>query len=91
MSKDRVNLVNAVQEHILTGLPITRIECLVLFGVPDLTKVVSDLRKNGYKIESRRVAFIQAIRRINEYAVLLPPKDLPVKQVNLTEYYWLGQ
>lgn len=90
MSMSKTQLVLGVKEHLLTGHPITQLECIVLFGVPSLTKVISDMRKEGYKIESKRVPFVAALRRINECATLTPPPNLPVKEVALTEYYWLG-
>lgn len=90
MSKNTVNLVIAVKEHLLSGNPITQLECIVLFGVPSLTKVISDMRKDGYKLESTRVPFARALRRINEIAMLEPPPNLPIKQVSLTEYVWNG-
>jgi hypothetical protein len=86
MPSKKTNLVLGVKEHLLTGNPITHLECIVLFGVPSLTKVISDMRKEGYVIASRRIPFVAALRRINEFAVLEPPKNLPVKEVALTEY-----
>lgn len=90
MSNNKTQLVLGVKEHLLTGHPITQLECIVLFGVPSLTKVISDMRKDGYVIKSKRVPFVAALRRINESAVLEPPRNLPVKEVALTEY-WLSR
>ncbi len=90
MSNSRTQLVLGVKEHLLTGHPITQLECIVLFGVPSLTKVISDMRKEGYVIESKRVPFVAALRRINESATLEPPGNLPIKEVALTEY-WLSR
>ena len=86
MSNSKTQLVLGVKEHLLEGHPITQLECIVLFGVPSLTKVISDMRRDGYVIKSKRVPFVAALRRINESAVLEPPKNLPVKEVVLTEY-----
>ncbi|MEM1189954.1 MAG: hypothetical protein AAGI72_15590 [Pseudomonadota bacterium] len=86
MANTNVNLVAAVKEHLLDGQPITHLECIVLFGVPSLTKVISDMRRDGYVVKSKRVPFVMALRRINQYATLNPPDKLPVKQVALTEY-----
>ncbi|EEB78585.1 hypothetical protein GPB2148_1483 [marine gamma proteobacterium HTCC2148] len=48
------------------------------------------MRKEGYVIESKRVPFVAALRRINESATLEPPGNLPIKEVALTEY-WLSR
>ena len=90
MSNSRTQLVLGVKEHLLAGQPITGLECIVLFGVPSLTKVISDTRRDGYVIKSKRVPFVAALRRINESATLEPPRNLPVKEVTLTEY-WLSR
>jgi hypothetical protein len=87
MSSNRTPLVQGVKEHLLLGNPITHLECIVIFGVPGLTKVISDLRKEGYVINKRRVPFVAAMRRINEHAVLQAPPNLPVKEVFLTEFW----
>lgn len=84
--KSDVSLRTAVKEHILTGNPITEIECLVLFGVPNLFSVISDLRKDGFILTTERVPFARALRRINEHATLEPPPNLPTGQITLTEY-----
>ncbi len=90
MANERTPLVLAVKEHLIAGQPITHLECIVLFGVPGLTKVISDMRKEGWIVKSRRVPFATALRRINEHAVLEPPRNLPVKEVQLTEY-WISK
>lgn len=87
MSTNRTPLVLAVKEHLIAGNPITHLECIVLFGVPSLTKVISDMRRDGWIVKSRRVPFLTALRRINEFAVLQPPTNLPVREVQLTEYW----
>jgi len=80
-------LVMAAQEHLVSGKPITRLEAMVLFGVPDLTKLISDMRKQGWTIESRKVPYAAAVKRINQHAVLTPPANLPVREIVLTEYW----
>lgn len=90
MAMNKTPLVTAVKEHLLAGNPITHLECIVLFGVPSLTKVISDMRKEGWTVESRRVPFVAALRRINESAVLQPPSNLPIREVQLTEY-WINR
>ena len=90
MANERTPLVLAVKEYLIGGQPITHLECIVLFGVPGLTKVISDMRKAGWIVKSRRVPFATALRRINEHAVLEPPRNLPVKEVQLTEY-WISK
>ena len=48
---------------------------------------MSDMRRQGWVIESRWGPYATAVRRINEYAVLQPPANLPVREIQLTEYW----
>lgn len=90
MKNQRYGIAMAVKEHLHGGQPITRLEALVLFGVSNLTDVISEMRKEGWIIESRPVPFAAAVKRVNEYAVLKPPKNLPVREIQLTEY-WMNK
>jgi len=89
MTSVRQGLILAAREHLLEGKPITRLEAIVLYGVPDLTKLISDIRKQGWTVHSRRIPYAAATWRVNEHAILQPPKNLPIKEIQLTEY-WIG-
>jgi hypothetical protein len=90
MKKNRYGNILAMKEHLLSGNPITRLEAMVLFGIPDLTKPISVLRREGWIIKSRLLPFIAVVKRVNEHAVLQPPKNLPIREIQLTEY-WLSK
>lgn len=76
----------AVKDHLLKGNPLTSIETSVLFGVSGVNRVVSRLRKMGFRIETRKVTYALALRRINEFATLQPPPNLPIREIFFTEY-----
>ena len=80
----------AVREFLATGKPLTELESTVLFGVNSLTALVSVLRKEGFVVHSKRITYATAARRINEYATLEPPPDLPIREIMLTEW-WIGK
>ena len=86
MRKNNYGLTLAAKEHLLSGNPITRLEAIVLFGVSNLPDVVSEMRKQGWVIESKSVPYARALKRVNEYAVLKTPPNLPVREITLTEY-----
>lgn len=75
-----------LSEYLIDGHPITRVEALILFGVPDLTKLISNLRAQGYAVGRGSVSFASAIERIRGLALLEPPGDLPVREIMLAEY-----
>ena len=77
----------AAREHLLSGNPLTRLEALILFGVSNLPELVYEMKKQRIKIEKRDVPYATAMVRINKYAVLKPPPNLPIREILLTEYW----
>jgi hypothetical protein len=78
--------VAAVKEHLLSGKPLTRLEAIVLFGCSNLPEVVYELRKIVQIDGAKRVPYATAMVRINEHATLVPPANLPIRDIMLTEY-----
>ncbi len=56
MKKIRNGIALAAKEHLASGKPITRLEALVLYGVSNFTDFISELRRQGWIIESRFVS-----------------------------------
>ena len=77
--------VKAAEEYLLVGNRVTRLEAMVLFAVPDLTKIISDLRRGGYVIARQSVPLVSVLERVNLAARLQPPAALPVHEITLTE------
>ena len=78
--------IAAAREYLIDGHPLTRIEALLLFGVPDLTKIISDLRSERYLIHRGSIPFAAAIVRLRGQAEVIPPANLPIREIMLTEY-----
>ena len=79
----------AVREYLAGGNPITELESVVLFGVTSLPDLLSVLRKEGWVFDSQRISYAKAIRRINKHALLEPPAELPVRDLQLTEWWMM--
>jgi hypothetical protein len=77
----------ATRDYLLAGNAITRLEAMVFFATPDLTKVISDLRRQGESVQRRTITLSHALRRVNECATLIPPAALPVRDISVTEYW----
>lgn len=80
-------LNTAAKEHLVSGEPLTRLEAIVLFGVSNLPELVYEMRKQGWTIKKRNIPYAAAMVRINKHAVLTPPKNLPIREIMLTEYW----
>jgi hypothetical protein len=87
MKKVRHGIALAAKEHLASGQPITRLEALVLYGVSNFTDLISEMRRQGWVIQSRLVSYATAAARVNQNAVLQPPPNLPVREIQLTEYW----
>jgi hypothetical protein len=80
----------AAREHLLAGNPLTRLEAIVLFGLSNLPELVYEMKRQKFIVESRKVTYAAAMVRINQYAVLKPPANLPIREIMLVEY-WISK
>lgn len=80
----------ALMEHMLEGHKISRLEAILLFGVPNLTALLTQAKMKGFIIKRDAVPMAKIIRRINEYTVCKTPESLPHKEIVLTEY-WISK
>ena len=86
MPKMRFGNGIAATEHLMSGLPLTRLEAITLFGVQNLADLVSNLRREGWQIESKRVPYAKAAVRLKEFIKFEPPSNLPIREILITEY-----
>lgn len=80
----------ACREHLIAGNMVTNLEASLLFGVGNLTRLISRMRLEGNVIKSRSCTYAAALTRINQYAQLTPPKNLPIREILFTEY-WISK
>jgi len=87
MKKIESSMSLAIKEHLFDGNPITPIEALNLFGINWLHQLLTTLRREGYVVNSRVTSYQKVLTRINQYMVLIPPKNVPLKEINMREYW----
>jgi len=87
MKSNRYGLHDALKEHFASGQPITRLEALMLYGVANLPTAVRGLKLQGWVIRSQRIPYATAVRRVREHLLFEPPKNLPIRDIELTEYW----
>jgi len=87
MNANRYGNTLALKEHMESGKPITGLEALVFFGVASLTKNISLMRREGWVIESKKVPYKKVLVRVNKFAVVRPPQNLPTQEIVMTEYW----
>jgi hypothetical protein len=86
-ASNKNGLALAAKEHLVSSQPITRLEAIVLYGVSNLPDVVKEMRGQGWMIKSRKISYAAAMNRLNEFAMLQPPKNLPIREIQITEYW----
>ena len=77
---------NAVTEHLLKGQPITRLEAINLYGLQDLTRTISRLRAAGFRVERTKTTLEQAVLRLQKVIKMSPPKNVPIREMMISEY-----
>jgi hypothetical protein len=90
MATYRNGIALAAREHLASGKPITRLEAMVLYGVANLPDVIKEMRRQGWLIKTRHISYAAAVARMKEYAELKPPVNLPVREIQLTDY-WISK
>jgi hypothetical protein len=87
MASYRNGLALAAREHLASGQPLTRLEAIVLYGVANLPDVIKEMRRQGWIIKSRNVNYAVALARLNRVTQFQAPKNLPIKEIQFTEYW----
>ena len=87
MTVAKYSAETAAREHMLEGHSLTRLEAIVMFGVISLPGLIRRMRDDGWVIESRKISYVAAIKRMEDYARVDPPPNLPIRELQLTEYW----
>lgn len=87
MSINGYSAITAAREHLLEGHSLTRLEALVLFGNANFPDLIRSMRKQGWIIQSRSISYAAALQRMKGQARVEPPKNLPIRELQLTEYW----
>lgn len=72
------------------GRRISLLESQILFGVQSLNRDLTRMKRDGNIIKSQRVPMAKIIRRVNEYCQLVVPKELPIRDILVSEY-WISR
>jgi len=87
MKKENFGQKDALIDFLIEGNSVTRLEANLLFGVQNLTAIISLLRQEGYLVQRKNIFFIKALIRINKKLKVEVPENLPVKSIKISEYW----
>jgi hypothetical protein len=77
----------ACKEHLLAGHRLTGFEATALFGVALLSRLIARMRRDGFIVKSRKLTFAAVVERLAPHARFVPPLNLPIREIQLTEYW----
>lgn len=80
----------ACREYLLSGKKVTNLEAALLFGVGLLSRLISRMRTEGYIVKSQSCTYAAVLVRVNQFAKLQPPSNLPIREIQFTEY-WISK
>ena len=90
MTKKNVGMASALTEHMLQGNRVTVLEASLFFGISTLSRVLTKIKKKGFIIKKEQVTMAKVIRRINDQTKCSPPKNLPLKDIYMHEW-WISK
>lgn len=76
----------ALREHMLEGNPVSLLEAILFFGVQNPNAEFTRIKKDGYRLETKRVPMAKIIVRINKHVQCSVPDHLPYREITMTEY-----
>ena len=86
--KDTYQAQLALKEHMLEGHRVSILEAFLLFGVQGFNRALTTFKNDRFLVKSERVAMAKVLRRANQYATCEPPKALPVREIQVMEYWF---
>tara|TARA_B100000035_G_C20872031_1_gene496631 strand:+ start:62 stop:346 length:285 start_codon:yes stop_codon:yes gene_type:complete len=88
MSKSKsFNGYVAMLSEMENGRRVSLIESQILFGVQSFNRDLTRMKRDGYLIKSQRVPMAKVIKRLNEFCIVKPPQELPVREILVSEYW----
>jgi hypothetical protein len=90
MKKLKYGNTDALIDYLIDGHRVTRLDALLLFGVQNITAVISQLRQKGFLVKREKVLFIKTLVRINKKLKVEVPDNLPIKEIEVSEY-WISK
>ena len=87
MNKTNYKTSLALEEHMLSGEKVSILEANLIFGVQSFNRTLTSMKRNGRLIKTQRVPMAKVIRRLNNYCLCKPPKELPLREILVSEYW----
>ena len=79
--------VMALREHMMAGNIVSVLEMMALFGVQSPNRTLTIFKRDGMRVEKRKVTMLSVLKRLNKYCHFKQPTNLPVKEILMTEYW----
>ncbi len=87
---EKFNSYMALLSEMENGRRVSLIESQILFGVQSFNRDLTRMKREGYLIKSQKVPMAKIIKRINEFCIVKPPEELPIREILVSEY-WISR
>ena len=81
---------SALTEYMIEGNRISVLEAVLYFGISNPYETVRGLKKKGFIINRTEVTMAKILRRINENLDCKTPKNLPIRDIIMSEW-WISK
>ena len=77
----------ALLEYMLNGKNVSILEAILYFGVQSPNRAFTSFKRKGFLVKKKSASMAKVIVRINKNLKCDTPKNLPIKDINMSEYY----
>ena len=77
----------ALLEYMLNGKNVSILEAILYFGVQSRNRAFTSFKRKGFLIKKKTASMAKVMVRINKNLKCNTPKNLPTKEINMSEYY----
>jgi len=71
----------------LNGKNVSILEAILYFGVQSPNRAFTSFKRKGFLVKKKSASMAKVIVRINKNLKCDTPKNLPIKDINMSEYY----
>ena len=77
----------ALLEYMLNGENVSILEAILYFGVQSPNRAFTSFKRKGFLIKKKTASMAKIMVRINKNLKCHTPKNLPIKEINMSEYF----
>ena len=77
----------ALLEYMLDGGTVSILEAILYFGVQSPNRAFTQFKRKGFIVKKKSVSMAKVMVRLNKNIKCNTPKNLPIRDIIMSEYY----